>query len=230
MRRYLGTTEEEIKSKKHNIWLGVSLGNKYFTKDNLREYILYSLKYTREKVLVIIADRIHAINVEVLDGKNKGRAERIVMRLGEKKFNEIKEILEELQPKDATKIQLVRWDEIVDEEYKKRLEIIKYEYIHNEEFKSYLLNIVKSGKSNKTEKLNKLDDIKMDRLAEYVMEELPLLVDGVTIDDVIYTALAYPGTSLVDDLSVSINNKTLFKDLGDKLDIKHNFSKIDISL
>ncbi len=28
--KYLGTSKEEVEAKKFNIWIGISLGNKYF--------------------------------------------------------------------------------------------------------------------------------------------------------------------------------------------------------
>jgi hypothetical protein len=37
-------TPEEITSKAHNIWLGISLGNKYFTKENIEKYLMMQRK------------------------------------------------------------------------------------------------------------------------------------------------------------------------------------------
>ncbi|MBR9704328.1 hypothetical protein GOV12_02870 [Candidatus Pacearchaeota archaeon] len=38
-----GSTKEEVKSNKFNIYIGISLGNKWFTKDNIGEYIIEEL-------------------------------------------------------------------------------------------------------------------------------------------------------------------------------------------
>ena len=65
---YLNTTKEEVESNKYNIWFGISLGNRYFSKENLKEYIPWLVRHTKDHVLVVIGDSIHAINIEVLDG------------------------------------------------------------------------------------------------------------------------------------------------------------------
>ena len=64
IKNYLGTTKEEVDSKKFNICIGVSLGNKRFTKENIKKYIIWALDKTKEDILILIPDRIHAINVE----------------------------------------------------------------------------------------------------------------------------------------------------------------------
>ncbi len=48
IKTYLNCTEQEIQSKKYNIFVGISLGNKYFTKETIKKYILWALeKYKR---------------------------------------------------------------------------------------------------------------------------------------------------------------------------------------
>jgi len=44
IKTYLNCTEQEIQSKKFNIFVGISLGNKYFTKENIKKYILWALE------------------------------------------------------------------------------------------------------------------------------------------------------------------------------------------
>ena len=71
IKRVLGGTKEDIESNKYNIWVGISLGNKSFTKELIKEYIEYALKFTREDVLIVIPDRLHAVNIEIRDRKSK---------------------------------------------------------------------------------------------------------------------------------------------------------------
>jgi len=62
----IGATKKEIKEKGFNIFVAISLGNKWFSKENLKEYILWALKQTKsKKLIIIIADGLHAINYEV---------------------------------------------------------------------------------------------------------------------------------------------------------------------
>ena len=60
-----GGNEFDLNAKKYNIGVGISLGNKYFTPENIAEAVRWSLQYSRESVIVYVADSIHAINLEV---------------------------------------------------------------------------------------------------------------------------------------------------------------------
>jgi len=60
---YLNTTEEEIFAKKFNIVVGISLGNKDFKRELVRSYLLWAIENTKEKVLVLIPDKIHSVNL-----------------------------------------------------------------------------------------------------------------------------------------------------------------------
>ena len=71
---YLNTTKEDIDAKAFNIYFGFSLGNKYFTPEHIRSYIAWALENTKEKVAVLIQDKIQAINYEV---KNSCRRHRV---------------------------------------------------------------------------------------------------------------------------------------------------------
>ena len=69
IKKIFNTTKKEIESKKFNIFIGISLGNKWFTKENLQEYLNWALENTKEKVLILIADKIHIINYNVRNKK-----------------------------------------------------------------------------------------------------------------------------------------------------------------
>ncbi|MBT4174397.1 tRNA-dependent cyclodipeptide synthase, partial [archaeon] len=103
IKNYLNTTKEEVESKKYNVWIGISLGNKLFTSENIKEYILWALDNTKEDVLVVIGDGLHAINLEVLDGLQRIAAVRKAIRIGDKKQEEIDSILKEL-PNEKAKL------------------------------------------------------------------------------------------------------------------------------
>jgi len=59
---YLNTTKEEVIGKRFNIVLGLSLGNRYFTTEHIRSYLLWAIEKTKNKVAIIIPDKIQAIN------------------------------------------------------------------------------------------------------------------------------------------------------------------------
>jgi tRNA-dependent cyclodipeptide synthase len=215
-----GISKESVLNKEHNIWVGISLGNKYFTKENIEEYIKWALLYTKEKVLVVIADVIHAINLEVIDDRKPESAMTKALKMGDAKFQEIVEIIKNLPKTERDKIRIVRWSEVLEnDKYKRNLELIKEEFKNNQEFYNYIIDIVLNGRKDRAEKLASLPKEKLDRLAEYVLSELPHFINGVQGygDDTIYTVLPYPGLNKLDELFIGLSNGTMFKELSEKL-------------
>lgn len=220
IKEILGVSKESILNKKYNIWIGISLGNKYFTKENIEEYIKWAVLYTKEKVLVVIADVIHAINLEVLDNRWSESAMTKALKMGDIKYQEIEEIINRLPEDDKNKVHLVRWGEISEnDKYKNNLQLIKEEFKNNEEFHNYIIDIVLNGRKDRAEKLASLPNEKLDRLAEYVLSELPYFINGVQGygDDLIYTVLPYPGLNKLDELCIGLSTGTMFKELSEKL-------------
>jgi len=229
IKKYLNTTKKEVEAKKHNIWIGVSLGNKYFTKDNIKQYIEWSLKYTKDKVLVVIADEIYTINLEVLDDRSLKSAHNRALKLGKDKYKEVEEIIELFSNNDKKKINLVRWNDIVSTDYyKKQLILTINEFKTNQKFHDEIISIVKSGRPDRVSKISRLSVEKMDRLAEYVLNEIPHFVNGVQgYDENTYTLIPYPGLSKLDELFVGLNNGEAYSDLSNKLGITNQIAILD---
>jgi tRNA-dependent cyclodipeptide synthase len=226
---YLNVTQEEVDSRQHNIWIGVSLGNKYFTKDNIRAYIQWSLAKTKDTVLVIIADALQAINLEVLDHRTKPAAQRKAMKMGNEKYAEVQEIISQLPAELAQQVHLARWSDVVEHEnYKRSLDIAQNYYKTNLEFRNYIIEAVKVGRPDRTSRLLKLTTQELDRLADYILNELPHFIDGVQgYDERVYTLIPYPGLTILDELFVGINTKTMFPELAEKLNIKNHIGILE---
>ncbi|OGF36161.1 hypothetical protein A2482_02730 [Candidatus Falkowbacteria bacterium RIFOXYC2_FULL_48_21] len=102
---YLNTTEEEIFAKKFNIVVGISLGNKDFKRELVRSYLLWAIENTKEKVLVLIPDKIHSVNYEIKNGYKKERACKLSAREGKKVEEMVKDILDEFTPEKRSIVQ-----------------------------------------------------------------------------------------------------------------------------
>jgi hypothetical protein len=61
------TTKSAVLEKQHNIWLGISLGNKYFNQAHLVDYITSLVDLSKNSLLIAIADWPQAINYQVFD-------------------------------------------------------------------------------------------------------------------------------------------------------------------
>ena len=91
IKTFLNTDLKEIMSKKFNIFIGISLGNKYYSKGNIKDYILWALKNTNKGVLVVVADEIHAINYRVLNNYSLERARKVALKKGDEIASSLKE-------------------------------------------------------------------------------------------------------------------------------------------
>lgn len=227
---YLNITPKEVAEKQHNIWIGVSLGNKYFTRKHIEEYIKWSILNTKQKVLIVIPDVLHSINLEVLDRRSPQRALQKAIRIGDSKEAEIKEIISQLSSDDQNKIEIIRWTNILkNKEYEHNLKIIKEEFLNNIEFHKFIVDIIKKGRPDRSLRLSKMSLAELNRLADYVLYELPSFVNGVhgKEDNIVYTLLPYPGLNSLDDLTIGLSNRTMFVDLADKLQLSNKIGILE---
>lgn len=227
---YLNTSKEEVENKTHNIWIGISLGNRYFTKEHITEYIKWAIENTKEKVLVVICDALHAINIEVLDKRTPEVSFQRAIKIGDQKYAEAQSIIDDLPGVYKNKINLVRWKDILgSENYKNNLGVIIDEFKQNSEFHDYIIDIVKQGRPDRAETISKLSAERLDRLAEYILNELPHFINGVQGygDGTIYTLLPYPGINKLDELCIGLSNKNMFTELANKLNLTNKIAILE---
>jgi tRNA-dependent cyclodipeptide synthase len=166
IKKCLNTTKAEIQKKKFNICIGISLGNKYFTPKHIRAYILWALKNTKEKVAVLIPDKIHAINYEVKNGYSPTRATAVARRKGD----EVEKIVEEIRKGlkiEKSRLHIVRWVQIQNASHMKMLHIFQNAFEDNMVFREAVINITKE--TPHIQKLN-LSDSQYEKLSQYVVE------------------------------------------------------------
>jgi tRNA-dependent cyclodipeptide synthase len=144
-------SKEELESKKYNIGVGISLGNKWFTPENILGLVQWSLKYTREKVVIYVADSIHALNIEARNDRNPEKAREMALQQGQKILNEIKALINEVViPQDIAKISFAHWDELVDDQYRENVNYLYKLFETDENFKNAILNLVQSHTSKES--------------------------------------------------------------------------------
>ena len=104
----LNTTIEDVKAKKFNIFIGISLGNKYFVnKYNTREFISWALENSKHDVVVLIPDKIHLVNYEVRNGYSREKAYRAVLRKSEETERLIEEIIITLSEVEKNRVAIL---------------------------------------------------------------------------------------------------------------------------
>jgi len=82
-------TKESILNKEHNLWIGVSFGNKWFTKENVEELIKFGLEHTKESLLVLVPGRLHATNLRYFSKLSEENSLKKALALEEEKIQEI---------------------------------------------------------------------------------------------------------------------------------------------
>jgi tRNA-dependent cyclodipeptide synthase len=212
---YFNVTKEEIKQKKFNVVIGISIGNKYFTKNNVCEYILWAIKNTKEKVAIIIPDKIHALNYEIRSGYKKERAQRKAIREGEKIEKMVDEILSEIPKEYHAVCKILKWEDIETDEHKRMVSVLYDAFANNPKFKHEILEIVKEYIES-----SKLTNSDYEKLASYILEELPMLIGGIEHGGVVYNLLIYPGLSKIDHLKIGLQEGSLYPEISKKLNLK----------
>ena len=198
--------------------IGISLGNKYFTNENIREYILWALENTKEKVLVFIADKIHAVNYQVRWGYEQSQATSVALRKGKEMKEQIASIIDKF-PKDKEKIAVIGWEEIENtEKYKKEKAIFEKAFQNNKEFRNRIMEIIES---NINPQIIKLKEGDYEKLALYPLYELPIFISGLEFNKTLFNCLPYPKIGKIDQLEIELQNGKTFPEISKQLDIKN---------
>ena len=212
--------KEEVLKKKFNIYLGISLNNKWFTKENIREYILWALKYTKSNVGVLVVDTLQSINYQVRSKYSEKAAIKKSLKEGDKIINIIKEIVLELPSERRKNIEIIRWDDITsDINYKLTLPLFVEEYNNNPKFRDEIKTAVQSFTENLP---GEFSEEKIEKLGLYVINEMPELANGFTFNGTHYNCFIYPQDSLVTQLVEKIQKKEISLELYNKTNIGGN--------
>lgn len=208
-------SKEELESKEYNIGVGISLGNKWFTPENILGLVQWSLKYTREKVVIYVADSIHALNIEARNDRSSKRAREIALLQGQKILNEVKaRIDEKVSPQDRAKISYAHWDELVDDQYRENVNYLYKLFEDNGDFKDAILNLVQSHTRKESRSFS---DVALKKMAQYILEELPEILCRVKIAGTVYDAYAYPFDGELCAFVEQLQNGEIFPEIKQKI-------------
>lgn len=214
---YFSITEKEALGKNHNIIIPICLGNKFFSdktviNNNVEKYLQWALNNTKEKVLIVVVDKIQDTNYYV---RNKKRTEeaslRRVLKDGQRIKTGIERIVEKYNNPD---ISVVVWQDYEDSDpYCKSITEVVYDFFSsNLIFRESVVDSVKN--SLKDRNFNEEEYLK---LAEYVLDEFCIVYSGATINKEYYGLYVYPDTDEVLFLIERIKEGVQFPDLRVRL-------------
>lgn len=185
------TTPDEIYAKKWNIYLGISIQNKYFSEDNIRKYAAWATEHTKTQFAIVLVDGIQYINNEVLNHSSRISAIDKAYR----KSDEIRKLCEcalaGLPAEKQSKTCIIDWIDIIEYDYYiYNYKLISKTYQHNDCFKSFLVN---STANNLGKIVERLHTEEIEKLTHYILLELPEVMTGFLFDGIHFNLSLYPG-------------------------------------
>ncbi|MDA3836664.1 MAG: hypothetical protein PF542_03500 [Nanoarchaeota archaeon] len=219
-------SKKDFSNKNTNIWLGVSISLKPYSEKLAKEYLKIISKYSNSGALVFIGDEIAAINYNVLEKYGKETSLKKALEKGDIFENKYRELIKTLSKEEQGRIKIIRWEDVWSGKLEEMYKIIKEEYSKNVEFKreveapiiTYLINSKRTIKQSRVSKMS-----------EYILKELPFLLDGVEYQNVEYKTLLYPtyGKTSLSELVSNIQNGEKYVELKNRLNIKGNHMLAD---
>ena len=191
---YFNVSKEEIDNKMFNVFVGISLGNKLLTPKLVKHYVEWAHKHSRDDAIILIADKIDSINWEVFSGFSSEDAQKKARDKGYSilgMFDKARRTLarETGDMSYISRLHIVFWEDIINPGYKMLRNILQEKYETNKDFREKVLFFV-----NKYVELRDADVSKenKDKLAGYIIDELPTLIGGVYWDKKLYNLILYP--------------------------------------
>lgn len=210
-----GGTHEALESRVYNIGIGISLGNKWFTQEHIFDSVLWALSYTREFVLVYVADSIHAINLETRGRMTKQKALEKATRLGlEMLVTTEKTLASALSDTELKLVRYARWTDITDPNYPMKVAYLLRKYEEDMVFKHFIENLVHEKVSGEKRRFSNED---IHQLGRYIIEELPELVAQVPFCGATLEACMYPFDSSLTKFAEQLQLGTIFPEIKNRL-------------
>lgn len=193
--KYFHISQREIDDKLFNIFIGISLGNKLHTPDLVKSYIQWAYEKTNTNVVILIADKIDAVNWEVFRGLSREDALKKTKQKGYGVSGMFDKARRKLAKETGdmgyiARIHIVFWDDIINYGYVGMREVLEKEYWTNPTFQEKVLFFV-----NKYIALREATSITLEqkhKLAGYIIDELPTLIGGILWNKTLYNVILYP--------------------------------------
>ena len=214
IRSVLNGTLADIENRRYNIFVPISLGNPFFTRRTVREFTLWALERTKDKVAILVADKLAAINYQVLRGLSEEESVAAAMQEGDKFLGMAERVIRSLPADQQPRVAALRWEDI-ESGLRPMQDSIRSYYAENQNFKRQVHDIVHEMLG--TQVPNDTDSV--DKLGMYVIDEMPLMFKGMTHGSTTYEIFVYPGLSGIDHLVANIQNGAQFPDLADRLQL-----------
>ncbi len=214
--KIFNSSEKEIQLKKFNIFVGISVGIKPINDELAKEYLSWSLKNTKENVIILIADEIAKYNYIVFSNYNENKSLNRAYRDGAEHIKIFENVISKYFENEIKRIKIITWKDILSDKYYSRKEIIEDFYNINSAFQEKINYFLKKYTERRNKNLNKE---KFKILSKYIISELPTILFGIEFQNNHYNLLLYPTYvhSGLSELSSNIFKGVEFLELKNKL-------------
>jgi tRNA-dependent cyclodipeptide synthase len=202
-----GGTREDVLAKKYNIAIGISIGNKWFTPENVRDAVVWALHHTKSRVCIYVADSIHGINVSVRKRLPIEKATALAIRQGDELLKKIRVALESLSLDDLSRVDYCKWNDIETEAHLSARKYLFSLYQLNTAFHSAITGLVHDYVSKEKRTFSTVD---IDTFGTYIIEELPELMNMIRLKGTIYGAYIYPYDTPLTQFVEKLQDGTVF--------------------
>jgi len=170
-------------------FLGVSVSSRPLPTAQAVEALNWSLRGEHPVLPILIADEIAYLNYMALSHYSSGNAMRRALRDAEFQLAHWQEALWQMRSPTAGKARFLRWPEVATPAYRERVAAARAEFKRGGALRQAVLDLTE-GFIQRTGKT--VTEPRKLALAEYVLEELPLLLFGLHWEGTQYQALIYP--------------------------------------
>ncbi len=210
------STHEELSKNKFPMFIGISINVKPMSIENAESYLKWALEHSSDVVQILIADEIARYNNLVFSHSTKSGALSRAIRDGDQYHDFFEKLLSRFDPEERNHFNIIRWKDILSEQYSTMLQEIKIEFETNEEFRNEILSIQEAYINRRGRELSVA---KKYLLSQYLLEELPTLLDGIHVNNKNYSLIFYPTYkhSSMCELVSDIQNKRKYLGLSRRL-------------
>lgn len=228
IQKTFGVDISDVETRKHNIWIGISISNKLFTKGNTEALMRFSLAYTKEKILVLVPGRMQATNYRYFDNMRRSEALRKGFEDEEIYKKMIGEILDTFSEEERNKIEIVNYDNVCTPKHIAQREVFFRSFAEQGTFYEVVMDIMKETIINRG---RTFEVGRAESLALYMLHELPFYTDGIqkNYSDTRYTLTPYPGSGRLDDLYMDVIEGKKFPKLTQQLQLQHLVGILDVA-
>jgi tRNA-dependent cyclodipeptide synthase len=210
-----GGTEEDLYAKKYNIGVGISLGNRWFSAENIVLLTEWALEHTKDFVVVYVADSIHAINIEVRNRKSSQKALEVAQKMGNAILQEVRLLAESrLSPEQLSKIRYEKWDGLITPAFQEKLDWLNTKYQTDNNFRAEIIELVDGFTNGENRVFDEDDKVK---LGSYVIAEFPEILTRAPINGLSFDAYAYPFDGKLVEFIEDIQKGLIFPEIREAI-------------